>query len=63
MRLCLARPHLLRQQLGIHFRASVFGPLRIMFPMITDIAEWRQAQCMVEEVRAGLGARLCPWAS
>lgn len=60
IRLCLARPHLLRQQLGAIFRASVFGPLRIMFPMITDIAEWRQAQCMVEEVRAGLGAAAVP---
>ncbi len=60
IRLCLARPQLLRQQLRAILRASVFGPLRIMFPMVADLAEWRQAQCMVEEVRAELDLPAVP---
>lgn len=56
IRLCLNRPELLRQQLRAILRAAEFGPLRIMFPMVADLSEWRQARAMVAEVQAELGA-------
>jgi multiphosphoryl transfer protein len=55
IRLCLARPDLLRQQLRAILRAGQTGRLRIMFPMITDIGEWRAARAMVREVAAEAG--------
>jgi phosphocarrier protein FPr len=56
IRLCLAHPDLLRQQLRAILRAAAFGPLRIMFPMIADIDELRAARAMVEQIRAELHA-------
>jgi len=56
IRLCLNRPHLLRQQLRAILRAAAYGPLRIMFPMVADIKEIRAARAMVAEVQAELEA-------
>ncbi len=56
IRLCLNRPDLLREQLRAILRAAEFGKLRIMFPMVADVSEWRAAREMVEEVRAELNA-------
>jgi len=56
IRLCLNRPHLLRQQLRAILRAAAHGHLRIMFPMVADIKEIRAARAIVEEVRAELNA-------
>ena len=56
IRLCLNRPDLLRQQLRAILRAAEFGPLRIMFPMVADLSEWRAARDMVVEVQAELNA-------
>jgi phosphocarrier protein FPr len=56
IRLCLARPRLLRQQLRAILRAAEYGKLRIMFPMVADLSEWRAARAMVEQVRAELDA-------
>ena len=56
LRLCLARPELLREQLRAILRAASFGPLRIMFPMVADMSEWRIAKGMVDEIRAELSA-------
>jgi multiphosphoryl transfer protein len=50
IRLCLARPALLRQQLRAILRAAEYGRLRIMFPMVSDIEELRQARAIVAEV-------------
>ncbi|MCG8334746.1 MAG: phosphoenolpyruvate--protein phosphotransferase [Proteobacteria bacterium] len=50
IRLCLNRPELLKQQLQAILRASAFGPIRIMFPMVSDLAEWKQARGMVTEI-------------
>ena len=44
IRLCLNRPELFREQLRAILRAAPFGNLRIMFPMISDVAEIRQAR-------------------
>jgi phosphocarrier protein FPr len=57
LRLCLNRPELLRQQVRAILRASAFGPVRIMFPMVADLDEWRAARRLVEAEREALG---CP---
>jgi multiphosphoryl transfer protein len=54
IRLCLARPELFRQQLRAIMRASAFGKLRIMYPMVADLSEWFAAKALLEEIRAEL---------
>jgi phosphocarrier protein FPr len=56
IRLCLARPELFRQQLRAILRAASYGTLRIMFPMVADLSEWREARSMIDELRAELNA-------
>lgn len=56
IRLCLNRPELLREQLRAILRAASYGTLRIMFPMVSDIAELRQARAIIEELRRELNA-------
>ena len=56
IRLCLNRPELFREQLRAILRAAPSGNLRIMFPMISDIAEIRQARALIEELRAELNS-------
>ncbi|HLO28363.1 MAG TPA: phosphoenolpyruvate--protein phosphotransferase [Anaerolineales bacterium] len=50
IRLCLNRPALFREQLRAILRAAPCGNLRIMFPMVSDIAELRQARTLIEEL-------------
>ncbi|MEB3795070.1 MULTISPECIES: phosphoenolpyruvate--protein phosphotransferase [Acinetobacter] len=52
IRLTLRRPELLRQQLTALLKASDNRPLRIMFPMIGRVEEWRAAKVILDEVRA-----------
>ncbi len=54
IRLCLSMPELFRTQLRALYRASVYGELRIMFPMISGIEELTQALEMVESVKSDL---------
>lgn len=56
IRLCLNRPDLFREQLRAILRAAPSGNLKIMFPMVSDIAELRQARILIEELRRELGA-------
>jgi phosphocarrier protein FPr len=56
IRLCLNRPELFREQLRAILRAASYGTLRIMFPMVSDIAELRQAGAILEELRRELDA-------
>ncbi len=56
IRLCLNRPELFREQLRAILRAASHGNLRIMFPMVSDIAELRQARALIEALRAELNA-------
>jgi phosphotransferase system enzyme I (PtsI) len=51
IRLCLHRPELFRGQLRAILRASAFGPLRIMYPMISGVAEVRAANALLEEAK------------
>jgi phosphotransferase system enzyme I (PtsI) len=54
IRLCLHRPELFRGQLRAILRASAFGPLRIMYPMISGVAEVRAANALLDEAKAEL---------
>ncbi len=51
LRLGLARPELLRTQLRAIARAATQRPLRVMFPMVSTLAELRAARAMLDEVR------------
>jgi len=55
IRLCLNRLELFREQLRAILRAAPAGNLKIMFPMVSDIAELRQARALIEELRNELG--------
>ena len=57
VRLCLKRPDLYRPQLTALLRASAFGEIKIMVPMITCIDEVREVKAMIEEIKADLDAK------
>ena len=50
LRLCMARKDLFRCQLRAALRASVFGTLWIMFPMVSTMEDWRNARAFADEV-------------
>lgn len=54
VRICLEDRDLFRTQLRALLRASVFGNLRIMFPMIATVQEFRDAKSFLLEVKAEL---------
>lgn len=56
IRICLAEPEMFRTQLRALLRASVYGKLRIMFPMIATLNEFRAAKQMLEEEKEKLVA-------
>ena len=56
VRLCLKEPELFRPQLRAMLRASAFGPVRIMIPMLTNTQEMQQVLQTIEELKAGLDA-------
>jgi phosphoenolpyruvate-protein kinase (PTS system EI component) len=55
IRVGLDRPEVLRTQLRALLRASQFGKLRVMFPMIATIAELRDAKAILAEEASSLG--------
>jgi phosphotransferase system enzyme I (PtsI) len=57
IRLSFEREDLFRAQLRAILRASVHGSARIMFPMITDAAEFRQARAIVDSVKSELARK------
>ena len=54
IRICLTRPDIFRVQLRALFRASVYGNLGIMFPMITSVSEVEQILAICDEVKTEL---------
>lgn len=56
IRLCLDRTDIFKTQLRALYRASVYGKLRIMFPMISSLEELLKAKEVVKEVQAELDA-------
>lgn len=54
IRICLENKTLFRTQLRALYRASVYGNLSIMFPMITSVEEVREIKSVIAGVKAGL---------
>ena len=54
IRICLTRPRVFKTQLRALFRASAYGKLAVMYPMITSVKEVRQIKAIVEEVKQEL---------
>ena len=54
LRICLNRPEIFRTQLRALYRASAYGRLSIMFPMVTSVWEVKEAKKMCEQVKAEL---------
>lgn len=61
IRICLTRPEIFKAQLRALFRASAFGNLAIMYPMITSLSEIRQIKAIVKEVKEELAADNIPY--
>ena len=56
IRICLTRPEIFRTQLRALYRASAYGNLGIMFPMITSVSELEKILALCGEVREELKA-------
>lgn len=54
IRICLERPEIFKTQLRAIYRASYYGTISIMFPMITSVAEVKKIKEIVAEVKAEL---------
>ncbi len=61
IRICLTRPEIFKTQLRALFRASKFGNIAIMYPMITSVKEVGQIKEIVAEVKAELDAAGIPY--
>ena len=57
IRICLTRPEIFKTQLRALFRASAYGNLQIMYPMITSVWEVEAIAKIVEEVKTELTAQ------
>lgn len=54
LRLCIERPEVFKTQLRALWRASAFGNIAVMFPMVASVWEVREAKKMVETVKEEL---------
>ena len=54
IRICLTQPEIFKAQLRAIFRASVYGNISIMYPMITSVEEVKRIQRIVTEVKKEL---------
>lgn len=54
IRICLTRPEIFKTQLRALYRASIYGNLGVMFPMITSVSELEKILAICEEVKAEL---------
>ena len=62
IRFCLARPDIFRIQLRAILRASAYGNLKLMFPMISGLEELQRAHEILNEVQAELSRERVPCA-
>ena len=62
LRICLNRPEIFKTQLRALYRASAYGHLCIMFPMVTSVWEVREAKKLIEVVKKELTAEGIPYA-
>ena len=61
IRFCFARPDIFKTQLRGILRASVYGNLKIMYPMISGLTELRQANQILKEVKQELTKKQVPF--
>ena len=61
IRLCLTRPEIFHTQLRALYRASAYGKIAILFPMITSVQEVRRIQKAVSEVKEELSRERIPF--
>lgn len=61
IRFCLKEKEIFKPQLRAILRASTYGKVRMMFPMISGVGELREAMSVVEEVRGELRRRRIPY--
>ncbi len=61
IRICLTRPEIFRTQLRALYRASVYGDLGIMFPMITSVPEVEKCLAACEDAKKELAAEGIPF--
>ncbi|MBU0683017.1 MAG: phosphoenolpyruvate--protein phosphotransferase [Candidatus Omnitrophota bacterium] len=61
IRFCLARPDIFKSHLRAILRASAFGNLKLMYPMISGITEFRQANEVLEQVKKELRKEKIPF--
>jgi phosphotransferase system enzyme I (PtsI) len=61
IRFCMKETDIFKIQLRGILRASAYGKLRILFPMISGIEEVRQAKAILEEVKKGLSRSRIPF--
>lgn len=62
IRFCLEHPVLFKPQLRAILRASAFGNVRLMYPMISDLSELRRANTLLEECKGELRDEGIPFA-
>lgn len=61
IRICLNEPEIFKTQLRAIYRASYYGPISVMYPMIISVDEVRQIKAIVEAVKAELDAQGIPY--
>lgn len=61
IRICLKQPDIFKTQLRALFRASMFGNLSVMYPMITSAEEVKEIYAIVEEVKKELDGMQIPF--
>ncbi len=61
IRLCLSMPEMFRKQLRAILRASAYGPVQILFPMVSTLSEWRRIKMIVNDVFEDLDERGIPF--
>jgi phosphotransferase system enzyme I (PtsI) len=61
IRLCLAHPYVFKVQLRAILRASHYGKVRMMYPLISGLEELRQANQILEETKRDLAKRNIPY--
>ena len=61
IRICLTRPEIFKTQLRALYRASAYGQIAIMFPMIISVKEVKQIKAIIEEVKAELREAQIPF--
>ena len=62
IRICLTRPDVFRTQLRALYRASAYGKIAIMFPMITSVWEVQEIKRICRNIRAELAEEGVPMA-